>query len=358
MAIKRNFKYLKVYENFTDKIILYRGDSQKIDSFKDEFYDYGALLGAGLYLTDDYNKAKSYTTKGDSESVLADLEFDDLEYGGGEIVKIANPLQYAYNLFVQDYYCKNTDYSTKIGAYTLDELKKLDLVNFLNGYNLKPVGLNKDTTITNIYLDKYFSFISDDNDRNERIEDSKIEFKEFKNFINNIYIPAYIKFDKEKDKFDFLLKSYHGITHRYHVIDISKSKGHISKFEIDNNLMDKFIDVNVDINDIDSDVITAFKKVLSSTGKQYFIEKPFHKRNTWKYVSNYEYDNIFVNYFRGVKSLFNHDIKYLKLFYDKLINELKKLGYIGFKYNGGHLTGTDEHNAYVLWNLDKIKRIS
>lgn len=351
METKRELKYIKLYETFEDKIILYRGDSQKIDSFKDEFYDYDALLGAGLYLTDDYNKAKSYTTKGDSESVLSDLEFDDLEYSRGEVVKIPNPLQYAYNLFVQDYYCKNTNYARVIGAYTLEEVNKINLIDFVGGYSIQPKTYD---------INSFYSFIEDEAEINKRIAKDKIEYAEFKKFIENEYIPAYNKFDKEKDKYEFLLKSHHGLTHRYHVIDVSKSKGHVSKFEINSNLLDKFINVSNDISKIDSDVIKVFKSVLLLISGKFYKEHPYMKmkKGAWNYVSTYEYnDMLFIDYFRGVKALFRTEDKYLKLFYDKLKNELKKLGYIGFKYNGGHLTGTDEHNAYVIWNLSDVNRI-
>jgi hypothetical protein len=55
--------------------------------------------------------------------------------------------------------------------------------------------------------------------------------------------------------------------------------------------------------------------------------------------------------------LYSNDNEYVKIFYDNLIKRLQKLGYIGFRYNGGYFSGTEKHNAYVFWDIDLLERI-
>lgn len=337
-------------ENIKDEYtILYRGDSQKIDTYLHDKFDLNALFGPGLYLTDDYDIADTYTIKGDDKAVLYTIHFDNIEYVNGNIEKYKNPLQYCKNMFITEYLIPKI-------INIFDEYELHDFIRLIRDSNYQNI-LNVKNYEDLFYL-RYGEIINKD----ESWFNEKYEKEKFNMFLNirNYYVKATQLFEKEYSDVKFIPIQLTKKDNVYKAVKPNLIEGEVSKFKVRNVVLEKCFDCEIKYEGsfIEELVKKIFNKVVLISNKE--TTKEFMKQKSKKYYQEAEY------YF---KELFSENIypiknkmkylgeKYLNMFWSLLISELKKQGYKGFKYNGGVMTGNTNHNAYCLWNLNDVIRI-
>lgn len=334
------------YNNYT---ILYRGDSQYIQNFEKEFFDPKAIYGLGLYLTDDIDVAKTYTLKDDvNNSVIfnepcyfdnPDTETAHKWFIFGYLINKVNNLNISEQKLYDDF-AEYEFYKQNIKNLYVDYInKKIDFKTFLDKFLWSGYYDNHIEEIND--LEKYYKV---------KYEKHLSLEKEYEIYLKK----ATDFFNKNKDNFYFIIDSENYVK----VTDLTLNKGYISEFKINNNILKDLYDANTIM---DKDIISVLRKFFNRYIKQDNVSKEIKDFNqnqfTFKYfmkgnkrLSDFLYNNYT---FRRQVTI----VERKTWFY--FINEMRKLGYKGIRYNGGEhsVTYHKDHNAYVIWNLDLVERI-
>lgn len=341
-------KYFKTFEKFNQNYtILYRGDSKKIDKFSEEFFDLYALFGKGLYLTDDYEIADTYTTKGDDKAILFKIHFDNIDYSNGVYEKYNNPLQYCKNMFITEYLIPKIT----------DNFEDDELHSFSDGITDK--SYNEIINVKN-YEDFYKLRFGDGIDKSSDWFDETYEHKRFSLFsdIKVYYIEASKLFETEYSDVKFIPSQLTKRDNVYKVVRPSHIEGGVTKFKVGNEVLSKCFDTEIQYSEIEKEIKSIIKKIVTLFNKEQTNERRKEKFDSfYNYIAQDFEDTLCENMYPIKNRLRYLGDKYLEMFWNMFILSLKKQGYKGFRYNGGVMTGNKFHNAYSIWSLSDVEKI-
>lgn len=342
-------KYFKTFENFNQNYtILYRGDSKKIDSFSEEFFDLYALFGKGLYLTDDYEIADTYTTKGDDKAILFKIHFDNIEYGRGDYQKHNNPLQYCKNMFITEYLIPKLT----------DKFDNDDLHRFSDCITDK--SYNEVINVKN-YEQLYKLRFSGEINKTSEWFDESYEIKNFELFseIRKYYIEASKLFLTEFSDVKFIPSQLTKHDNVYKVVRPSHIEGGVTKFKVSNEILAKCFDTEIKYEEIEKEIKSIIKKIITVFNKEQTNDRRKEKFDSfYNYIAQDFEETLCENMYPIKNRIRNLGDKYLEMFWNLFISLLKKQGYKGFRYNGGVMTGNKFHNAYSIWSLNDVEKIN
>lgn len=349
--------HIQLYEEYNNSIILYRGDSTYIKTFDSSFFDPRAIYGTGIYLTDNKDVAYSYTLKGETNSVIAEL------YG-------SDTLEEAQFNFIITYLLNKTnntsyDDSELYDVYSdLKYEKKYDNVTinrYIKGEQL--FWLNQD------YVNKL-----SDTEKEEYLKDYDMYKNRIEKQIDKLK-KIHIKYDKYIKK---TTEQYNKIKHNlefiplsddsWKVVDKTLNKGYVSEFKIKKSIINKCYDANkpitTEIETILKSLILRYKKTpkiidyISKLRDSKWFTYSYFKKEAIRFNNP---NNIYsLSYFFYNNSIFRDKQYHIEkedwdFFKTKMIN----LGYKGIVYDGGeHLDSPIKHKSYVLWNINDVERIS
>lgn len=351
---------LFLLESIGDKVTLYRGDSIYIDEFNYDKFDNKAIYGIGLYLTDNKRVAYTYTLKGNNTAIVT------------EIFPTTNRLKNAELCFIIEHLVNKVNNT----HFSEDELR--------DAYDT--IKQDQDIVYKD-YIDRYK--IGDDlfwisKEYAKKVRNNDEEYKSYSEYYktNVDRVEKIIKKSKEiHDKYDKYIEkatSYYNLNKRdydflndgdgWRVVYNPSNEGHISEFEVSKSVIERCYNANTTMT---NDILSIIKKMVnkylkSEQVKNYLIKHPYSSKYfTYKYIytnaiygdieltlSNFLYNN---RIFRDTRNNTAISADIWKYF----ITEMQKLGYKGIVYDGGeHLNSPITHNAYVIWNLEDVERLS
>lgn len=348
-------------EHLNNYKILYRGDSIKIDEFSFDKFDNTAIFGLGLYLTDNKDVAYSYTLKNsDNDSVIARIYPSSDHYEDAKLCFIITTLLNDIN---------NTHFTETVllddvykTYYYYNLYKKEFYERYKNGIELFWLS---DDYINELKSDrnKYNDYLSDRNEKIKDIEDSINTYNNIKKKYGKFIDKATLYFDQHENDYEFI---YDG-SEEWKIVLKSKNKGYISEFKVTTELLDHLYNANDIIPDNVKNILKRMilrysksDKIVSYLKKHYYYKPDtFTFREIVKYsTDNGNYELTLANFLYNFSSFRRDDCGLDKNDWLFFISEMKKIGYKGIVYNGGDfLNSPIKHNAYVIWNIDDVKRI-
>lgn len=350
-------EFINILEAENDTVTLYRGDSSKIDQFDLSKTDAEALLGVGIYLTDDVTVAKDYTIKSTADPNIvfrsrAEERPTDLKQLTAEFLRsLAN---------------KGADHrrDTKgeLDNAIFDLKVKWEQKYHRDSANLdwtdKEARGKMQAEINAQFQAEKSALIR------KAVEAAKAEFKRMRPDMRAIRLTTgeYVFTKKDRD-------------------------GVVSTFEVPKDYIAKCLDVERPLPDSLLPVVKAAFARAAPTGD---ADQPWDLRH-WDEKGGQAMGRTFDQFVQGYKTLGSryawtdtnigekgenpsldvfwngthsgyHVFQNDRIKQEALIADLKKLGYVGYFYDGGvRMAGTQargggglRHNAYVFWNADEI----
>jgi hypothetical protein len=363
-------EFINLLEN-DQTVVLYRGDSTRIDRFEISKTDSGALLGMGIYLTSSPEVAKDYTVK---------------DTTGGDIVFRNRNRDYDQN---RDY---DGSYSPKdlISAYLRkimkdagfdEELEKLKTL-WQRQFHERMVGLEypRGDDDRELYIQN----------RDKIGDQVRAEFAVVRNKLIQKYM-ANAKKVFAKQRPDMRIMK---LTTGEYVFMKSQREGGISKFEFPTSYIARCLHAESPLPD---EILPIIKAAFARAHKENDPDAKWDLRYTKKNGNNADeqigntIDEFIAAYkehgaryawtgkdgppvMRGGKGenpsldfLWNGTHSGYHVFQNKegqnfIRERLEKLGYVGYAYDGGvRIAGTgarggggQNHNAYVLWDEEVV----
>lgn len=347
-----------ITEQLESYVKLYRGDSTYIDKFDYAKFDETAIYGLGLYLTDNKRVAYSYTLKGDADPVVTELFADSNKQKYAELCFIITELLNEVNQTnfsrqeLYDAYNAMLSYDTH-GKELENKYNQGDKLFWLNAEYVKSLTPRE----VEDRMEDFSYWVG-------RVEKNQHALNAIHKKFDGYIAKATAYYNAHKRDYEFL---YDG-KESWKVILKSKNKGHISEFLVNSKIVNNCYNANATIPD-------GVTKILKNVIRQY-VKKP----NVAEYLKNskfYNKNNPFQFFIANIENNTNPDnITLANFLYDNsifrtketcidasiwkyFIIEMQKLGYDGIVYDGGeHLNSPIKHKAYVIWNLDNVKRVS
>ena len=329
---------MKIIENASETVTLYRGDSSEIKKFLLSKTDYSGLFGIGIYLTDNSDVAKDYTVG------LGTTEFRK-RYDGFKSKK------------------------ELIAGYLYSIMQKAGFENALE--DLKIEFRRK-------------SWGVDPKNQAEVNEKIYADFEIAKNKLVRIYVEqAKIEFRKRRPE----LKIAKLTTGEYLFVKANRS-GSVTKFNVPKAYLERCLHAEQPLPDDVLQMVRAafFRSVENGDANRIFDLRIIHKGDEKightfdDFVDGYKINGTRYAWtetrFGGkgenptLDVLWNGTHSGYHVFgrsresQEAFISDLEKLGYVGLRYDGGkRLAGGGArgggavglyHNAYILWNEDDI----
>jgi hypothetical protein len=279
--------------NAGDSMILYRGDSTKIDKFQTEMTSTFGLFGHGIYLTNDKRVAKDYMTKGSGNA-------NDV------IFKMGN-------------------------AKTKQEVLDRFLYSKAKMWDINTNDVTKDWYISSVPFADGGEWGNLTNPERRAEKDKRIQMV--------------------KQKWDTVWSKEYEIRIKLDRTGVIQKKAllstNLSKFEVPLSYINKTIKADDKINDnvLDDILYTLRKHGDGNTARdiEFFI-----KNSDDDYIT---FRTIFTS-ITGDSPL--KDDRDVQLF---LIQSLQESGYVGIEYVGGiTLGGGAKHRAFVFWDSNEVNK--
>jgi len=334
-------------------VTLYRGDNSKIDRFQIAKTDEGALLGVGIYLTDSPDVAKDYTVKGSTEIAFRpdnealtprDLTAAFLRKLINTDAKFEDRLTDLKNMWQQKYYrlSGEIDWSGDHEAARAERDRIQDEIQ--NGFQVERSKMIRDAMAR---AKSKFQRMRPD------LRITKLTTGEYV-FTNKVRQAAVARFEVPTS---YLAKCLHAERPLPdNVIPFIKDAFTRAHFSNDPDGQWDLRAYNPKGNNGDEDTGLTFDQFIHGYRER---GARYAWTDRWEGGKGENPSLDFI--FNGTHSGY-HAFQHSREKQMNLMDDLKKLGYVGYAYDGGvRLAGTGarggggiRHNAYVLWDEDAV----
>lgn len=318
-----SLQYLQPYSDFVNEyyqpaptsdgmVRLYRGDSNKINDFLHDKFDNRAIFGTGLYLTDNRHIAFTYTTKGDESKIL---------YTGSTAESSSKAIKLAFVVY--------------------------HLMHVLAG---KPAPK---------YQSKQYSDCEEYYESKAAPKTRKMDIAKYARLekrYGTMFDVAMAHLKEFKYKYAFIMSHNHHGYYTWNVVDKTAKGGHISEFDVPQEMIDNCYDGDAPI---DAEVLEVLQRgyirFYTNQAKRQ-NQEPYQMPHIQVQIERQRPSDVNVDTLGTI--ITNWHMGWSNEDWQFFHSQMGDLGYTGIKYQGGVYTGTHtKHNAYVLWDLSRIKRL-